>query len=445
MTTTLTGRDDLLKLADTLKSEIDKKKGEASTAWKTFEDMRASATKEGVDFAKDLDAFAKLDDASKAYSTVATEIDGLTDQWHRTLGMAGVAAPENPLDRKGLDPNTPGPGGLVIAKSMGERYVDSEEYKTLIGTPGFRQNAVPIGTGGAKQIADVRETKTLITGASDTSAGAFVLADRQGDLVDLPRRPLTMADLVTVGDTSSDLVEYVEQTGRTNNAAETAEAGATGDGSGAAPESAVAFAVKNTPVQDVTHFIPATRNAISDAGQMQTIINAEVVDGVRERLDTQLAGGNGTAPNLRGIYNTAGILTRALGVDSRSDAVHKAITDIRLQFFEPEIIGLHPNDAQDLFLEKDANGAYIYGPPSAPVRASIWGLRPVVSPVFTNGTPLLGSFRRGATLWVRDGVSVAVSDQHSDFFTRRMIAVLGVMRAAFAVTRPKCFETITGF
>ena len=444
MTTTLTGRDDLLKLADTLKSEISAKKSDAAAAWKTFEDMRASATKEGVDFAKDLDAFKRLDDASKAYSTLATEIDGLSDQWHRTLGMAGVAAPENPLDGKGLDP-VPGPGGLVVAKSLGERYVGSEEYKALIATPGFRQNAVPIGAGGAKQLADTRETKTLITGSSDTSAGAFVVADRQGDMVDLPRRPLTMADLVTVGDTNSDLVEYVEQTGRTNNAAETAEAGATGDGSGAAPESAAAFAVKNTPVQDITHYIPATRNAISDAGQMQTIINAEVVDGVRERLDTQLASGNGTAPNLRGVYNTAGILTRALGVDSRSDAVHKAITDIRLQFFEPEIIGLHPNDAQDIFLEKDANGAYIFGPPSAPVRASIWGLRPVINPVFTSGTPLVGSFRRGATLWVRDGVSVAVSDSHSDFFTRRMIAVLGVMRAAFAVTRPKCFSTITGF
>lgn len=437
--------DDLKSLAAKQKAEIDRLKAEAGALWKSFDDLRTSAAKEGVDFLKDADAFAKMNDAGVAYDAKRVEIDKVTDEWHKTLGLTGLAAPENPLDSKGLDPNRPDGGGLVVAKSLGERYVSSDEYKAAVATPGFGNTSIQMGTIGAKEITSRAEAKTLITGSSSTSGGAFIVNDRQDGMVELPRRPLTLADLVTVGDTDSDLVEYVEQTSRTNAAAETAEASATGDGSGAAPESAAAFAVRQASVQDITHFIPATRNAISDAGQMQTIINGEVSDGILERLDSQIANGNGTAPNLPGIYGTNGILNRALGADTRSDAVHKAITQVRLQFFEPEVIGLHPNDAEQMFLEKDTTGNYIYGPPSMPVRGSVWGLRPVVSPVFLDGTPLIGNYRRGAALWLREGVSIAVSDSHADFFTRRMIAVLGVMRAAFAVQRPKCFCTVTGF
>jgi hypothetical protein len=59
----------------------------------------------------------------------------------------------------------------------------------------------------------------LVTGADDTQAGAFVTPDRVG-FVPMRLRPLRMVNLVTIGETDSDLVEYVEQTGFTNNAAE---------------------------------------------------------------------------------------------------------------------------------------------------------------------------------------------------------------------------------
>jgi hypothetical protein len=62
----------------------------------------------------------------------------------------------------------------------------------------------------------------------------------------------------------------------------------------------------------------------------------------------------------------------------------------------------------------------------------------VVSPVATEGTGLLG-YWPDATLWVRSGVSLSVSDSHSDYFTKRQVAILAEMRGAFSVQRPGAF------
>lgn len=419
-----------------LRKAIDAKSAEAAAAHRAYVEARDSAVKEHGDaILSDPDVFQKLDDLGKVADAARVEVDGMKDRYASLLERDAGGAP---IELATGDRETD-------RRSLGEAFVKSDAYAALKASGALDNREMPLGSTAGIKVASRAELKTLITGASDTSGGAFVVADRQPGLVELLRRPLVVADLVTVGETDSDLVEFVEQTSRTNAAAETAEAGATGDGSGAAPESAVAYAVKNTSVRDIVHFIPATKRALADASILSGLINSELVDGVRERLDDQMVTGDGAGENLTGIENASGLPTQALGTDSRSDAVHKAITKIRNEFIEPSVILIHPNDFEELVLEKDANGNYIYGPPSAPQRGSVWGLRPVVSKAVTEGSPLVGNFGRGATLWLRQGVVVSASDSHDDFFTRRMVAVMASLRAAFAVIRPKAFCQVTGF
>jgi HK97 family phage major capsid protein len=150
---------------------------------------------------------------------------------------------------------------------------------------------------------------------------------------------------------------------------------------------------------------------------------------------------------LTGIYNTAGINTRALAPDSRADAVHKAMTQIRVAagvLLEPDAIGMHPNDWQDLRLEKESSGAYLLGPAGMAGDKQVWGMPVVVSTVFTDGTPLVGNFFRGATLWLREALEVTTGLSGTDF-TQRRVSILAALRAAFAVGRATAFTTITGF
>lgn len=447
---------DLKEQVATVRRELDAKREEATRKWAAFAKVRQDLVESGVDLSKDKDAFVKLDDSGKEHDAVAVEVKELEDRWSRLSDMERQEAAEKGGDGAGRPGFLPGGGGdgkgpgdrRPAGRTPGERMIASEVYKAAKQAGLFENPDIPLGTTHAAKVLDRAELKDLVTGAGDTSGGAFVTPDRLAGMVELPRRPLTLADLVTVGTTDSDLVEWVEQTSRTNAAAETAEATATTGTSGAAPESAIAWVVRSTGVQDITHFIPATKRALADAGQVATMIDAELRDGVEERLDSQMLNGDGVGNNLRGILNTAGILTTAVGVgppvEIRSDALHRAMTLIRLGFREPTGVLIHPSDWEQIVLEKDANGQYIYGPPSAPTRGSVWGLRPVVSPVIPAGTVLVGDFARGATLWLREGLSVAMSDSHENFFTRRMVAVMAVLRAAFAAVRPTCFCTVTG-
>lgn len=432
-------------LLEKIKRSIAEEKQNCARLWTPFEEARASYAKsvEGGEIkGTEPEHLQKLDDLLKPYNDAKDRLKQHEDQYEKIAGYAlldGVVSPVSDEQKERIDRANE----QKTLASVGERLVGAKQFKELVERAGFSSADVPVGIHSFGKVLSRAELKTLITSGS-TSGGAFVVPDRV-DPIDLPRRTLTLFDLITVGETDQDVVEWVAKTSRTNAAAETAEAGATGDGSGAAPESAVAWAVQSTNVRDITHFMPVTKRVMANAAQLRSDIDAELGDGARERLETQCLNGNGTAPNLRGILQTSGRLTQALGADTRSDAMHKGITQVLKEFFTPDGIMLTPDDAEQVYLEKDANGLYIYGPPSSPNRGTIWGLRTIVTAGMPASTGLLGAFRRGATLWLREDLTITASDSHDDFFTRRMVAVMAVIQAAFAARYPKAFCELTGF
>lgn len=77
--------------------------------------------------------------------------------------------------------------------------------------------------------------------------------------------------------------------------------------------------------------------------------------------DQHVLTGSGVSPNLRGILNTTGILTverNTAGSESQADAIHRAITAIRIANLEPTAVVLHPNDWQTIRLSKNPEGDY---------------------------------------------------------------------------------------
>ena len=92
------------------------------------------------------------------------------------------------------------------------------------GTPTERRHPER-GQGHPVQPVHTADIKALVTGASATSAGAAVRNDLYAPITDLVgERELTVCDLVTKGSTTSDTVEYVRVTAKTNAAAPAAEA-----------------------------------------------------------------------------------------------------------------------------------------------------------------------------------------------------------------------------
>lgn len=419
----------LLEQAHELKTSIDADTRAAAQQWQAFDGLRKSAIAEGVDFSSDVDAFTKLDDAGRAYDATRDAIAAKTGRWQRLMELAHA---DQPTERK----DQPRPGDGDDPRSLGTRFTASEEYrecKDRFSRPGDMR----FGDSRAVRLAGAADVKTLIT---STQVGALYRSDKLPTIVQLPTAPLNLLDVIPAGTTDSDTVEWQREKTWTNAAAETAE----GD---AAPESALEYETVTAAVQDITHFIPSTKRALADAGQAATLIDNRMIGGVRTRLQTQVAKGDGQGVNLRGMVNTVGILTQALGADSRSDAVHKAITKIRVAGeagYEPGFVLIHPSDWEDVTLEKNTSGDYYYGGPAVPASGrTIWGLVPIVSTVATAGTAVVFDNRQ-TQLWFNGGLDVAMSDSHSDYFVKKKVAVMASLRAAFGVYAPGGICTVTG-
>jgi HK97 family phage major capsid protein len=356
---------------------------------------------------------AELDEAVKT-------LDSLRDAERGRQLVADLGQVERPpVATRGAEPEGP------KYRSFGEWFVASEALKGWTrGGPG------PVAR--LKLDTDI-ELKTLM----DTASGWPPESTRTGRVAEYPLRPIQVLDLIPQGRTSQNAVVYMEESAPTPAAAETAEAGAY-------PEAALALVEKSSAVRKIAVFLPVTDEQLEDVPQVESYINNRLSFFLRQRLDSQVLNGNGTAPNLRGILNTSGIQTQAKGADPAPDAVYKAIVKVRLNGrAEPDAVVVHPNDWQNIRLLRTADGLYIWGNPSESGPERIWGLPVVQADSLSAGTALVGDFAGHSQLVLRRDVEVQVGFVNDDF-TKGKQAVRADMRAAFVVYRPSAYCTVTG-
>ncbi|MEV7611317.1 phage major capsid protein, partial [Microbacterium sp. NPDC089320] len=251
-------------------------------------------------------------------------------------------------------------------------------------------------------------------------------------------RPIQLIDLIPQTTTSQVAVTYMEETTYVNNAAEIPEGGPY-------PESALGLEEKQSPVRKIGTWIPITDETLEDQPRARGYLNNRLPFMVRQRLDSQILVGSGTGVNLRGLLNTTGIQTQAKGGDPTPDAVYKAMTLIKVNGLAmPNVTVWNPADWQDVRLLRTTDGIYIWGSPSEPGPARIWGLPVVEAFGLTEGTAVVGDFANYSELATRRGIDVQISNSHADFFTNGKQAVRADVRVAFIIYRPRAFATVTG-
>lgn len=380
----------------------------------------------------------------------ATINGGLSDA-KEFIAALGVPAAERKNGEKhdltvsGLPMNPQG-------KTLGEMFTESPAYGDFKARYGGLDGIIKPSTKGIQSGQFTADLKALVTGGSATSAGAAVRNDMYAPITDLVgERELTVDDLVSKGTTESDTIEYVRVTGKTNAAAPVVEASASSGTSGTKPESAMTLEVVSTTVKTIAHWIPITKRAASDAPQVRSLIDTFLRYGLEEELEDQELNGAGTGENFEGI---ATAVTQTVGSAGTSiDAIVDGIQTVRFTGRRrPDAMVINPLDwySADFLLAKSGDGTnsaanYLIGDPRASLEQlnTLWGLRVVVTDAQTENTALVGDFRF-AMRWAREGVSISVSDSHSDFFIRNLLAILGERRDAFGVLDVQAFVEVTG-
>jgi HK97 family phage major capsid protein len=241
-------------------------------------------------------------------------------------------------------------------------------------------------------------------------------------------------------------VRYIRETSFTNTVVTVAE-GAT------KPEQPFAFSEVDAPVRKLACWTKMSDELLQDYDRVVGFINQKVQGAVLIALDDQILNGNGTGTNLTGILQTAGIQSQAKGADTNLDAIHKALTRVRsVAFFEPDAIVINPNDWQLIRLAKDANGQYyaggpIFGPYGVgqfPPQPTVWGKPAIITTVIPAGTVLVGAFAIGAELFLRQALTLDMTNNDQDDFIKNLLTLRAELRAALAVPHPSAFCSVTG-
>lgn len=308
------------------------------------------------------------------------------------------------------------------ALSIGEQFTVDPEFAK------FGKNAKSTGYRGSHRFAT--KTITSISG----SAGQGIYSDRLPGVIEEPLRPLSIRQLLDVGSTESNLIEWVRELAFTNNADMVSEGTLK-------PESTITYQRVDVPVRTIAHWIRASKQVLADFKQLQTLINGRLRIGLKIKEEDQLLYGDGTGENLDGLVPNATAYNTALNVsgDTMIDTIRHAILQVRLSFYPASGIVLSPVDWHYLELTKDNENRYMMASPTARTPPMLWGLPVVESDGMSRGDFMVGAFRLAATLFDREEAAILVSTEDQDNFVKNLVTILAEERLALAITRPTAF------
>ncbi|WP_312914479.1 phage major capsid protein [Stenotrophomonas sp.] len=317
-----------------------------------------------------------------------------------------------------------GAGGDVQHQTFGQQFVNGDEFQA------FAAKATPRGRVDMTFSAAI----TSVTTDTDGAAGDLVTGTRLPGIIAPPDRRLTVRDLITPGRMDGNTLEYVKETGFTNNAAPVAEGAKK-------PESSLKFDLVSTTAKVVAHYMKASRQILSDASQLASYIDGRLRYGLAFKEEQQLLNGDGTGQNLLGIIPQATAYAAPFAPTDATviDKIRLAMLQAQLAEFPASGIVLNPIDWARVELEKDTTGRYIIGNPQGVIGATLWNLPVVTTQAIAEDKFLTGAFKLGAQVFDRWQARVEVATENEDDFVKNLVTILAEERLALAVYRPQAF------
>lgn len=296
-------------------------------------------------------------------------------------------------------------------KSYGAQFAESDKFQAF-KTKGYD--------------GSVRFAFKAITAAQTGTAWA----GRDNEMISLPRRRLTIRDLLDVVPTTSGSIDYARQTTRTNAAAVVAEAAPK-------PYSAYVWTQENTPVRTIAHLAKITRQAMDDAVQLQGEVESEMRYGLFYAEEDELLNGDGTGQHIDGLIANATAYAAPFdpaGTETIVDIVFLGMLQAELALYPADGVVLNTSDWGRVRLLKDTAGAYLFGGPQGTDAPRLWGAPVVATPAIAVDKFLVGGFKQ-QRLYDRMAPEVLISSENVDDFEKNLYTMRCEERVALAVRK----------
>jgi len=282
--------------------------------------------------------------------------------------------------------------------------------------------------------------------AFEIKADMTVAADFTGDVIPPqrvpgykfdPTTPQNIRQLIPIGSTNSDVIKYVKESGYTNGAAAKAEGATLG-------QSDFDMTATDANVRKIGTYLRISDEMLHDTPQISSYLSARVPAKLMEVEDDQILGGNGSAPNLDGFYNSGtnfdvssnGKFYQSVEAANEFDVLVAAINQLQLSNYKADYILLNPTDFHKILLLKDTTNNYLKDQVYQGLQPNFLGCPIAVNNEVTAGTFLVGNFAQAAQLWVRDNVSVEFFTEDGTNVRDGFVTVRVMERVALATYLP---------
>jgi HK97 family phage major capsid protein len=371
-------------------------------------ELLAAVEKEGRDL---VDAEKQnIDNAEKRMLEIDAQLEPLVRFEERRAAAVVVS------DR-GRPPVSPGGNtGSAPAdtRSLGQRWVESEEFRSYSGR-------------GSSRILEIPEFRALVT----TSTAAAMVPPENQYRQPLHIGPLPLLSLVGRIEVSSNAVEIVTVSDASTGADVVAEGAQK-------PEVTWTTSASTVTLQTIAGWSKYTRQTLQDIPAMRDVIDQKIRRSIDLRLNTLASTALGTA------FSGGNSTTGASGV-SLLTLIRGAVADLQVRGIQPTAVLLNPADYAALDIE-------MLGKPlgAATINGSFFGLVPVPVPSLAAGTAIVGDVGDGLTWFYKAGLSLYTTDSDitgagstaASDFRANILTTLGEVRGIFAVTDASVLQRV---
>jgi HK97 family phage major capsid protein len=367
----------------------------------------------------------QLLETGKAQTETRTEVKTLAEHY------ATIAERLDKVEQLGLKVR---PGQAIETRSIGQRFVVDAAVKAVLeGKAGKAR--VEFKDDSMLPLA-YKNTILGEEGSPQEPSDTLVPSHRIPGIFGGAFRTLRILDALPSAPTASNKVEFTRELTFTNDAAETREGAAK-------PESDITFELADAPVRTIAHFIKLSKQVLEDAPALAAYVDRRLRYGVEKRAETQVVSGNGTSPNLAGLFTAPNFtaFTPETG-ETALDSLNRMKNLVIAADYAPTAFFVNPTDWGAIERLKKSDSGYIVADGAGITYVQngliplVWGLPVIVSNSIPQGYGACGAWDQACQVFVRGGTVVEMFEQDSDNVQKNLITVRAEQRIALAVFRP---------
>ena len=331
----------------------------------------------------------------------------------------------------------------AIAKRMDEMEVNAK--KTLSGaTPksfkgaldaAIKEGAIEAMLKGNSNAAsfEVKADMTMAADFTGVVAGETIVPQFKYD----PSRSIHIRSLIPNGSTDAQTIRFPKESGYADNAAATAQGYTLG-------QSDFDITATSVNLEKIGTYMRITEEMLNDTPQLSSYLSARVPGKVLSVEDTEILNGDGSSPNLDGLFTdgaafvtgSGGAFYQSIESANQYDVLVAALNQLALSNYQADTILLNPTDLHKIVLLKSTANEYLRQQIYTGVQPTIMGIPVTVNTAVTAGKFLVGNLAQATQLWIRENLAVSFSREDSTNFRDGFITVKAQERVALTNYQP---------